>query len=100
MKGEKAQRKLKHEKLSGGKNIPSVHIKKNKEGKTAGAKVAASNGSVAPNAQTTKPLKSKSFNGREAQVTKVTIPHILLLGFFALAYAYVCVIFCLADDYI
>ncbi|XP_023634528.1 protein WVD2-like 5 isoform X3 [Capsella rubella] len=70
MKSEKAQRKLKHDKLSGGKNIPSVHIKKNKEVKTAGAKVAASNGSVAPNAQTTEPLKSKSFNGREAQVTK------------------------------
>ncbi|XP_020872079.1 protein WVD2-like 5 isoform X2 [Arabidopsis lyrata subsp. lyrata] len=70
MKPEKAQRKLKHEKLSGGKNISSVHIKKNKEGKSADAKVAASNGSVAPIAQTTKPLKSKSFNGREAQVTK------------------------------
>ncbi|KAL1210356.1 Protein WVD2-like 5 [Cardamine amara subsp. amara] len=70
MKGQKAERKLKHEKLAGGKNIPSVHIKKNKEGKSRDAKVAASNGSVAPNAHTTKPLKSKSFNGREAQVTK------------------------------
>lgn len=99
MKPEKAQRKLKHEKLSGGKNISSVHIKKNKEGKSADAKVAASNGSVAPIAQTTKPLKSKSFNGREAQVTKVIIPHSLLLGFFALAYAYFCVIFFLADGY-
>nr|CAA16958.1 putative protein [Arabidopsis thaliana] len=88
MKGEKAQRKPRHEKLSGGKNNSSVHIKKSKEGKSADAKVAASNGSVAPNVQTTNPLKSKSFNGREAQVTKVIIPHNLLLGFFALAYAY------------
>jgi len=99
MKGEKAQRKPRHEKLSGGKNNSSVHIKKSKEGKSADAKVAASNGSVAPNVQTTNPLKSKSFNGREAQVTKVIIPHNLLLGFFALAYAYLDVIFFLADDY-
>ncbi|CAD5329730.1 unnamed protein product [Arabidopsis thaliana] len=70
MKGEKAQQKPRHEKLSGGKNNSSVHIKKSKEGKSADAKVAASNGSVAPNVQTTNPLKSKSFNGREAQVTK------------------------------
>ncbi|XP_019088576.1 PREDICTED: protein WVD2-like 5 isoform X1 [Camelina sativa] len=70
MKSDKAQRKPKHDKLSGAKNVSSVHIKKNKEGKTAGVKVAASNGSVAPIARPTEPLKSKSFNGREAQVSK------------------------------
>lgn len=37
--------------------------------------MAASNGSVAPNAHITKSLKSTSFNGREAQVTEVIIPH-------------------------
>ncbi|XP_048636250.1 protein WVD2-like 5 isoform X2 [Brassica napus] len=67
VKGEKAQRKLKHEKLPGGKNVPSVHVKKNKG---AVAKVAASNGSVAPNAHTTKSLKSTSSNGRAAKVTE------------------------------
>ncbi|KAG2319528.1 hypothetical protein Bca52824_012741 [Brassica carinata] len=71
IKGQKAQGKLKHEKLSGGKTVPaSVHIKKKKENKGADAKVAASNGSVVPNAHTTKSLKSTSVNGREAQVTE------------------------------
>ncbi|ESQ53940.1 hypothetical protein EUTSA_v10025240mg [Eutrema salsugineum] len=70
IKGQKAQRKPKQEKLSGGKNVPSVHIKKKKQNKGVDAKVAASNGSVAPNAHTTKSLKSTSFNGREAQVTE------------------------------
>uniref|UniRef100_A0A1J3C887 Protein WVD2-like 1 n=1 Tax=Noccaea caerulescens TaxID=107243 RepID=A0A1J3C887_NOCCA len=69
-KAQAAQRKPKHEKLAGGKNAPSVHIKKKKEEKTGVAKVAASNGSVAPNAHITKSLKSTSFNGREAQVTE------------------------------
>ncbi|XP_018480245.2 protein WVD2-like 5 isoform X2 [Raphanus sativus] len=68
--GQKAQRKLKPEKLSGGKNGPSVLIKKKKEIKGADAKVASSNGSVAPTAQTTKSLKSTSFNGRAAKVTE------------------------------
>ncbi|XP_056865489.1 protein WVD2-like 5 isoform X1 [Raphanus sativus] len=68
--GQKAQRKLKQEKLSGGKNVPSVLIKKKKEIKGADAKVASSNGSVAPVAQTTKSLKSTSFNGRAAKVTE------------------------------
>ncbi|KAL0726502.1 hypothetical protein Bca4012_022595 [Brassica carinata] len=67
VKGEKAQRKLKHEKLPGGKNVPSVHVKKNKG---AVAKVAAPNGSVAPNAHTTKSIKSTSSNGRAAKVTE------------------------------
>ncbi|XP_056853813.1 protein WVD2-like 5 [Raphanus sativus] len=67
VKGEKAQRKLKHEKLPGGKNVPSVHVKKTKG---AVAKVAAPNGSVAPNAHTTKSLKKTSSNGRAAQVTE------------------------------
>ncbi|KAF8110917.1 hypothetical protein N665_0078s0104 [Sinapis alba] len=68
VKGEKAQRKLKHEKLlPGAKNVPSVHVKKNKG---AVAKVAAPNGSVAPNAHTTKSLKKTSINGRAAQVTE------------------------------
>ncbi|KAF8080093.1 hypothetical protein N665_0976s0018 [Sinapis alba] len=68
--GQKAQRKLKQEKLSGGKNGPSVLIKKKKEIKGADAKVASSNGSAAPIAQTTKSLKSTSFNGRASQVTE------------------------------
>jgi len=69
-KAQAAQRKTKTEKLAGGKNVPSVHNKKKKEDKSGVAKVAASNGSVAPNAHTTKSLKSTSFNGREAQVTE------------------------------
>ncbi|CAN8326947.1 unnamed protein product [Cochlearia groenlandica] len=73
-KGQKAQRKLKHEKPSGVKNVPSVHIKKKRENKSTDAKVVASNGSVAPNAHTTNSLKSTSFNGGEAQVTKVITP--------------------------
>ncbi|CAF2132667.1 hypothetical protein BRARA_K01448 [Brassica rapa] len=68
--GQKAQRKLKQEKLSGGKNVPPVLIKKKKEIKGGDAKVASSNGSVAPIAQTTKSLKSTSFNGRAAKVTE------------------------------
>uniref|UniRef100_M4FG50 TPX2 C-terminal domain-containing protein n=1 Tax=Brassica campestris TaxID=3711 RepID=M4FG50_BRACM len=71
IKGQKAQRKLKNEKISGGKSAPSsVHIKKKKERNGADAKVAASNGSVAPSAHTTKSLKSTPLNGREAQVTE------------------------------
>ncbi|RID50595.1 hypothetical protein BRARA_H01315 [Brassica rapa] len=71
IKGQKAQRKLKNEKISGGKSAPSsVHIKKKKERNGADAKVAASNGSVAPGAHTTKSLKSTPLNGREAQVTE------------------------------
>ncbi|KAJ0247387.1 Protein WVD2-like 5 [Hirschfeldia incana] len=70
-KGQKAHRKLKHDKLSVGKNVPSsVHIKKKKENKGADAKVEASNGSAALNAHTTKSIKSTSCNGREAQVTE------------------------------
>uniref|UniRef100_M4E599 TPX2 C-terminal domain-containing protein n=1 Tax=Brassica campestris TaxID=3711 RepID=M4E599_BRACM len=68
--GQKAQRKLKQEKLSGGKNVPPVLIKKKKEIKGGDAKVASSNGSVAPIAHTTKSLKSTSFNGRAAKVTE------------------------------
>ncbi|KAG2244818.1 hypothetical protein Bca4012_080780 [Brassica carinata] len=68
--GQKAQRKLKQEKLSGGKNVPPVLIKKKKEIKGGDAKVASSNGSVAPIAQTTKSLKSTSFNGRASKVTE------------------------------
>ncbi|KAJ0262887.1 Protein WVD2-like 5 [Hirschfeldia incana] len=68
--GQKAQRKPKQEKVPGGKNVPSVLIKKKKEVKSADAKVASSNGSVAPIAQTTKSLKSTSFNGRAAKVTE------------------------------
>ena len=45
--------------------------------------MASSNGSVAPIAQTTKSLKSTSFNGRAAKVTEVIIPHSFLLCFFA-----------------
>ncbi|XP_018451193.1 protein WVD2-like 5 isoform X1 [Raphanus sativus] len=71
IKGQKAQRKLKHEKLLSGKNVPSVHIKMKRENKGADAKVeVASNGSVAPNAHTTKSLKSTSVNGREAELTE------------------------------
>ncbi|XP_048601188.1 protein WVD2-like 5 isoform X2 [Brassica napus] len=69
----KGEKKLKHEKLSGGKSVPSVHIKKKKEKKDATVKVAASNGSVtsvAPKAPTTKSLKSTSLNGRAAHVTE------------------------------
>ncbi|CAH8305940.1 unnamed protein product [Eruca vesicaria subsp. sativa] len=70
-KCQKAQRKLKHEKVSGGKNVPSVHIKKKKENKSADAKVAVTNGSVVPNAHiTTKSPKSTSLNCREAQLTE------------------------------
>ncbi|CAF2031390.1 protein WVD2-like 5 isoform X1 [Brassica napus] len=68
--GQKSQRKLKQEKLSGGKNVPPVLIKKKKEIKGGDAKVASSNGSVAPIAQTTKSLKSTSFNGRASKVTE------------------------------
>ncbi|CAN7082167.1 unnamed protein product [Brassica oleracea var. botrytis] len=68
--GQKAQRKLKQEKLSGGKNVPPVLIKKKKEIKGGDAKVASSNGSVAPIAHTTKSLKSTSFNGRASKVTE------------------------------
>ncbi|KAJ0251881.1 Protein WVD2-like 5 [Hirschfeldia incana] len=67
VKGEKSQRKLKHEKLPGGKNVPSVHVKKNKG---AVAKVAAPNGSVNPNAHTTKSLKKTPVNGKAAAVTE------------------------------
>ncbi|KAL0687111.1 hypothetical protein Bca4012_086788 [Brassica carinata] len=69
----KGEKKLKHEKLSGGKSVPSAHIKKKKEKKDATVKVAASNGSVtsvAPKAPTTKSLKSTSLNGRAAHVTE------------------------------
>lgn len=67
----KGEKKLKHEKLPGGKSVPSVHIKKKKENKGAMSKGAASNGSVAPNAHSTKSLKSTSSNGRAAKVTEV-----------------------------
>jgi len=67
MRGQKVQGRVKHEKTSGGKNIPSVLVKKKKDGK-----VVASNGSVAPNVKPVKSPKSKSLNGREAHVTKVT----------------------------
>ncbi|CAN8273241.1 unnamed protein product [Cochlearia groenlandica] len=67
LKGLKTQGKLKHEKLSGGKSVPSDHIRKKK---VADAKMAASNGYAAPNANKTKSLKSTSFNGREAHVTE------------------------------
>ncbi|AEC07706.1 unnamed protein product [Arabidopsis thaliana] len=65
MRGQKVQGRVKHEKTSGGKNIPSVLVKKKKDGK-----VVASNGSVAPNVKPVKSPKSKSLNGREAHVTK------------------------------
>ncbi|CAH8378090.1 unnamed protein product [Eruca vesicaria subsp. sativa] len=67
VKCEKAQRKLKHEKLPSGKNVPSVHVKKNKG---AIAKVAVTNGSVAPNAHTTNSQKKVSSNGRTAKATE------------------------------
>lgn len=55
-----------------------------RENKGADAKVeVASNGSVAPNAHTTKSLKSTSVNGREAELTEVIIPHNLLLRLLA-----------------
>lgn len=67
----KAQGKVKGEKPSGGKNVSSVSVKKkNNNEKSADAKVAVSNGSAAPNAHTTKSLKSKSFNDREAHGKK------------------------------
>ncbi|XP_010546567.1 PREDICTED: protein WVD2-like 5 isoform X2 [Tarenaya hassleriana] len=65
----KAQGKIKGEKSSGGMNVSSASVKKNNE-KRADAKVAGSNGSAAPNAHTTKSLKSKSFNDRQALATK------------------------------
>lgn len=67
MRGQKVQGKVKHDKSSGGKNIPSVLVKKKKDGK-----LVASNRSVAPKAQPVKSPKIKSLNGREAQVKKVT----------------------------
>ncbi|CAL9234029.1 unnamed protein product [Arabidopsis halleri] len=67
MRGPKVQGKVKHEKTSGGKNIPPVLVKKKKDGK-----VVASNGSVAPNVQPVKSPKRNSLNGREAHVMKVT----------------------------
>lgn len=67
MSRQKVQGKVKHEKTSGGKNIPSVLVKKKRDGK-----VVASNGSVAPNVPPVKSPKSKSLNVREAHVTKVT----------------------------
>ncbi|XP_020885611.1 protein WVD2-like 6 isoform X2 [Arabidopsis lyrata subsp. lyrata] len=65
MSRQKVQGKVKHEKTSGGKNIPSVLVKKKRDGK-----VVASNGSVAPNVPPVKSPKSKSLNVREAHVTK------------------------------
>ncbi|CAE6008843.1 unnamed protein product [Arabidopsis arenosa] len=65
MRGQKVQGKVKHEKTSGGKNIPSVLVKTKKDGKAV-----ASNGSVAPNVQPVKSPKSKLGNGRLAHVTK------------------------------
>ncbi|CAL9234031.1 unnamed protein product [Arabidopsis halleri] len=65
MRGQKVQGKVKHEKTSGGKNIPSVLVKKKRDGN-----VVASNGSVAPNVPPVKSPKSKSLNVREAHVRK------------------------------
>ncbi|XP_010525961.1 PREDICTED: protein WVD2-like 5 isoform X2 [Tarenaya hassleriana] len=68
---QKAQGKFKGENLSGGKNVSSVSVtkKKNNE-KSIEAKVAASNGSAAPNTHTTNDLKNKSFDDKRAHATK------------------------------
>lgn len=73
MRREKVGGNVKHEKTSGGKNIPPVLVKKKKD-----EKVVASNGTVAPKAQPVKSPKSLSLNGREAHVTKVTIFFVFL----------------------
>ncbi|KAG7572190.1 Leucine-rich repeat [Arabidopsis suecica] len=65
MSRQKVQGKVKHEKTSGCKNIPSVLVKKKRDGK-----VVASNGSVAPNVAPVKSPKRNSLNGREAHVMK------------------------------
>ncbi|XVF35596.1 hypothetical protein REPUB_Repub18cG0159700 [Reevesia pubescens] len=70
-KPQKLPGKTKNEKPSGPKNVSSALVKKSKDGKRAEAKLTASNGgSVATNSRMKQPLKSRSFNERQANASK------------------------------
>ncbi|XWS72671.1 hypothetical protein CRYUN_Cryun02cG0060500 [Craigia yunnanensis] len=66
-KPRKVQGKTKNEKPSGPKNVSSALVKKSKDGKSAEATLTALNGgSVATNSRLKQPLKSRTFNERQA----------------------------------
>ncbi|XVE97423.1 hypothetical protein REPUB_Repub03eG0018100 [Reevesia pubescens] len=70
-KPQKVQGKTKNEKPSGSKNVSSALMKKIKDGKSAEAMLTSSNGgSVASNSRLKQPLKSSSFNERQANASK------------------------------
>ncbi|XP_021276901.1 protein WVD2-like 6 isoform X2 [Herrania umbratica] len=70
-KPQKVQGKTKNEKPSGPKNVSSTLVKKSKDGKSAGEMLTTSNGgSVATNSRLKQPLKSRSFNERQANASK------------------------------
>ncbi|XP_017982724.1 PREDICTED: protein WVD2-like 6 isoform X1 [Theobroma cacao] len=70
-KPQKVQGKTKNEKPSGPKNVSSTLVKKSKDGKSADVMLTTSNGgSVATNSRLKQPLKSMSFNERQANASK------------------------------
>lgn len=75
LKKSKPQDKCKNEKPLGSKNVSSSLVKKSKDGKSAEVTSTASNGSVPRTLLQKQPLKSKSFNDRQA--AKVWIDSII-----------------------
>ena len=55
------------------KNVLATQVKKGKDVRDAGVQPTVSNGSVAVNSQLKQHLKSKSFNERQGQASKVEI---------------------------
>ena len=55
------------------KNVLAAQVKKGKDVRDAGVRPTVSNGSVAVNSQLKQHLKSKSFNERQGQASKVEI---------------------------
>ena len=55
------------------KNASATQVKKGKDGRDAEVQLTVSNGSVAVNSQLKQHLKSKSFNERQGQASKVEI---------------------------
>ncbi|KAJ7966183.1 Protein WVD2-like 5 [Quillaja saponaria] len=69
-KSSKGQGKSKNEKLPIPKSISAGPLKKTKDGKDETSPSAASNGSVDLNSRSIQPTKSRSFNNRQAQLSK------------------------------
>ena len=85
-KPKKVQGKTKNEKPSGSKNVSSALVKKSKDGKSAEATLTASNGgSVATNSSLKHHLKSRSFNERQANASKVRVDSSTDFFFFLLS---------------